>query len=158
MCSCIPHPTPTLPTPDMICLSSPLSFISLPALSCRLGLFIIVFGQQHRDTYDNHCLVCFTKAPYWSAVISGLLRYRPSHLFSMFWNNSSSSALSKPPSNKTELCWDGLFHFFYLCSLGAKKNFNHPQIKLKEKTVGDSAWQEQGAFHYDQIDVEWLSG
>lgn len=49
------------------------------------------------------------------------------------------------------------FFFFNLCSLGAKKNSNLPQIKLKEKTVGASAWEGQGAFHYNQIDVEWLS-
>lgn len=36
---------------------------------------------------------------------------------------------------------------FYLRSPGAKKNSNHPQIKLKEKAAGAMAWQEQGAFH-----------
>lgn len=48
--------------------------------------------------------------------------------------------------------------FFNLCSLGAKKNLTRPQIKLKEQTVRDSAWGEQDAFHYNQIDVELLSG
>lgn len=47
--------------------------------------------------------------------------------------------------------------YFNLCSLGAKTNSNLPQIKLKEKTVGALPWQEQGAIHYNQIDVEWLS-
>lgn len=46
--------------------------------------------------------------------------------------------------------------FKFLQSGGAKKNSNLPKIKLKEITMGASAWQEQGAFHYNQIDVEWL--
>lgn len=103
-------------------------------------------------TYDNQHLVCFTKAPHWSAVISWLLSYHPSHFCLMFWNNESSAALSKTPFNKAELCWDGFFAVW-----GPRKKSNLPQIKLKEKTVGASAWRGQGAFHYNQIDAEWLS-
>lgn len=122
---------PHRPPLDMICLSSPLSFIILLSLSCSLGLFYHSFWAiAQSDTYGNQHWVCFTKAPHWSSVISGLLSYRPSH-FSMFWNYTSSSALSKTLFNKAEFCSDGFF--FNLCSLGAKKNSNHPQIKWKEK-------------------------
>lgn len=61
------------------------------------------------------------------------------------------------PSIKQNYVEMEFFFFFYLCSLGSKKNSNLSQIKLEEKTVGASAWQGQGTFHYNQIDVEWLS-